>query len=111
MAKATTSIRIGGLVGAVALITALGTSTAASGEGPGPGRASYPSSFVAAVSGGRGSSGLAVFSTLDGHLTKWLHHNTRRPLPVPINPPVPSVFYYNSLAPPPCGGPTTRFSE
>ena len=111
MAKATTSIRTGGLVGAVALITALGTSTAASGEGPGPGRASYPSSFVAAVSGGRGSSGLAVFSTVDGHLTKWLHHSTRGPLPIAISPDGRWVYYYNSLTLPLGGCPKTGFAE
>src|SRR5258708_4017269 len=111
MAKATTSIRIGGLVGAVALITALGTSAAASGEGPGPGRASYRSSFVAAVSGGRGSSGLAVFSTVDGHLTKWLHHSTRGPLPIAISPDGRWVYYYNSLTLPLGGCPKTGFAE
>src|SRR5258706_4669404 len=101
MAKATTSIRTGGIVGAGALITALGTSTAASGEGPGPGRASYPSSFVAAVFGGRGSSRLAGFSTLDRHPTKVVHHRTPGPLPIRISPDGRWVYYYDTLKQPP----------
>jgi hypothetical protein len=112
MATAQAWARAVGAVGVLALIVAVGASAAALAEGSGPGRAPYPASFVASVSGAGGSSGLAVFSASDGHLMRWLLHSTHGPVPVAISPGGRWVYYFDALTPPPLGRcPKTGFAE
>ena len=111
MAKATTQIRVGGMVGVLALTIGLGASTAASAGGSGRGLALFPASFVASVSGARGSFGLAVFSASDGHLRRWLLHSAHGPLPVAVSPGGRWVYYFDALTSPGGRCPRTGFAE
>jgi WD40-like Beta Propeller Repeat len=65
-----------------------------------PGRG-YPAAFVASVSRDSGmvSRGLAVFSSKDGHLARWLVRSARSPVPVAVSPDNRWVYYYNQAAP------------
>jgi Tol biopolymer transport system component len=72
--------------------------------------AAYPAAFVASTSNSQGtSSGLAVFSSSDGRLVRWLVRSKSQPTPVAISPDGAWVYYYFPVAKPPC--PTEGFVE
>jgi hypothetical protein len=78
-----------------------------------PGRGGYPAAFVAAVSGGSGMTrrGLAVFSSGDGHIVRWLVRSARDLLPAAVSPDNRWVYYFNQAALAPGRCPRNRFTE
>jgi hypothetical protein len=71
----------------------------------------YPGAFVASTSGGAGTaSGLAVFSSADGRLTRWLVRSKSQPVPAAVSPGGAWVYYYYpATSKPPC--PSEGFAE
>jgi hypothetical protein len=71
----------------------------------------YPAAFAASAAGGGGSvQGLAVFSSSDGRLLRWLVRSTSLPVPVAVSLGGAWVYYYYPAAPrPPC--PSNGFVE
>jgi hypothetical protein len=60
---------------------------------------SYPAAFVASLSNSTGTAGgLAVFSSSDGRLLRWLLHSKSQPTPVAVSPSGTWVYYYYPAA-------------
>ena len=87
------------------------SSPAISAVPPSTGDSAYPAAFVASASGRSGSArGLAVFSSSDGRLLRWLVRGASLPTPIAVSPTGAWVYYYYTAAPPPrC--PRTGFVE
>jgi hypothetical protein len=80
------------VAGAVALVRDLEPMRRAMRPGGG-----YPAAFVAAVGRGirSGPSGLAVFSSSDGRLLRWLVRGAADPVPVAVSPDGRWLYYYD----------------
>ncbi len=72
----------------------------------------YPAAFVAAVARSfrPGPRGLAVFSSSDGRLLRWLVRSAPGPVPVSVSPDGRWLYYYNQDAPAPGRCPDTGFA-
>src|SRR6266702_4174042 len=72
----------------------------------------YPAAFVAAVARSfrPGPRGLAVFSSSDGRLLRWLARSAPGPVPVSVSPDGRWLYYYNQDAPAPGRCPDTGFA-